>query len=213
MAKTKRDIGVVIDWETSGLLDPKASYRNFWEGPQGIEIGATLVYLPEAETIAEYTSRVRFLGAHSGRIYGPPSYEKLTWAETAQEIHGITLTELSEAPPPMEVARQFVSFVRTNAKIDDPQKVPIMICGHNPEGDAYYTRQLLFFGQVENELRFHYRMIDTFSLGYFVLGAKSSNELFERVSNVVRKNHSAMEDSMLTTEALRTIYKMCRERK
>lgn len=211
MAKEKRDIGVVIDWETTGLRDPKAPSVNFIEGPQGIEIGATLIYLPEVEVIAEFSSRVRYMGSHRGIEYGP--YSGLTWSDDAEKIHGIKAMDLAKEPLPPVVAEKFVTFVKTNAGIDDPQKTPVMICGHNPEGDAYFTRQLLFFGGEENGIRFHHRMIDSFSLGYFVLGAKSSTELFERVSGVNRKIHSAMQDSMLTTEALKTIYQICRERK
>lgn len=207
MTNEKRAIGVVIDWETTGLRDPKSPSVNFLEGPQGIEIGATLVYLPEVEIISEFSSRVRFLGSHKGIEYGP--YAGLTWSEDAEKIHGIKPMDLAKEPLPLVVAEAFTTWIRTGGNIDDPQKTPVMICGHNPGGDEYFTRQLLFFGGEENGIRFHHRMIDSFSLGYFVLGVKSSDELFERVSGVQRKIHTAMEDSRLTTQALRTIYKLC----
>lgn len=209
MAKEKRTVGLVLDWETSGLREHKVPSLTYLEGPQGIEIGATLVWLPEVEQIATFTSRIRFVGSHKGIEYGSCAYNELTWDENAEKIHGISIHDLLNEPSPLAVARQFVSWVKTNAGIDDPQKTPVMFCGHNPDGDMYYTRQLLFMGGEENGLRFHHRMLDTFSLGYFVLGTKSSDELFHRVSGVERKIHSAMEDSLLTTEALRTIYKLC----
>jgi DNA polymerase III epsilon subunit-like protein len=205
----KRGIGVVVDWETSGLREHKVPMRTYLEGPQGIEIGATLVFLPEFEVIAEFESRVRFLGKHNGCPYGGPIHEGLTWSEEAEAIHGIKIVDLLEAPTPSEAAAAFVHFVKSNAGIDDPHKVPVMFCGHNPDGDHYMTRQLLFLGQQENGLRFHHRQIDSFSLGYFVLGTKSSNDLFERTSGVKRGIHSALEDSRLTTVALRTIYNLC----
>jgi hypothetical protein len=205
----KRDIGIVVDWETTGLRDHKTPYLTYLEGTQGIEIGATLVYLPEFEPIAEFTSRVRFLGMHDGIAYGGPRYEKLTWSTDAERIHGIKIADLMKEQHPSAVAQNFVNFVKNNAKIDDPHKTPVMFCGHNPDGDFYYTQQLLYLGGVETGLRFHHRMIDSFSLGYFVYGTKSSNELFERVSGVKREIHTAIEDSRLTTAALRTIYKIC----
>ena len=209
MAKDKRQIGLVLDWETTGLREHRVPSMSYLEGTQGIEIGATLVWLPEVEEISTFTSRVRFLGVHKGVQYGGDAYKHLTWSEDAERIHGIKPQDLAKEPRPSDVAEKFVSWVKTSAGIDDPHKTPIMFCGHNPDGDMYYTRQLLFFGGYENSLRFHHRMLDTFSLGYFVLGAKSSTELFERVSGVTRKIHTAMEDSMLTTQALRTIYRIC----
>jgi hypothetical protein len=205
----KQKFGLVIDWETSGLLDHRVPYRAYLEGPQGIEIGATLVYLPEFETIAEFSSRMRFLGTHKEISYGGHLHYDLTWDEDAERIHGMTPSDLLKEPWPSDVAASFVNFVKSNAQIDDPNKVPIMFCGHNPGGDLYCTRQLLFLGGMENALRFHHRQIDSFSLGYFVYGTKSSNELFELTSGVKREIHSALEDSRLTTTALRTIYKLC----
>lgn len=205
----KRGIGLVVDWETSGLRDHTVPHLTYLEGPQGIEIGATLVYMPEFEVIGEFTSRIRFLGLHEGISYGGPTHEKLSWSTEAEAIHGIKIADLLAAPTPAEVSEKFIKFVKLNARIDDPHKTPVMFCGHNPDGDHYMTRQMLFLGGAENGLRFHYRQIDSFSLGYFVFGTKSSNELFERTSGVVRKIHTALEDSRLTTVALRTIYKLC----
>lgn len=205
----KRDIGVVVDWETSGLREQRVPSINYLDGPQGIEIGATLVYLPEFDPIAEFSSRMKFIGKHQGIAYGGPIHESLTWSVEAERIHGMTIGDLKNEPHPKDVAANFANFILINAKIDDPHKVPIMFCGHNPDGDFYMTRQMLYFGGMENSIRFHHRMIDSFSLGYFVLGTKSSNDLFERTSGVKRGIHSAMEDSRLTTVALRTIYNLC----
>ncbi len=208
MAKLKK-LGLVIDWESSGLLNKLVPYRTYLEGPQGIEIGVVMVHLPEVETIAEFSSRVRFLGTHNNISYGGHHYRDLTWSEKAERVHNIKPGDLIKESLPSEVAVNFVNFVKANAKIDDPQKTPIMICGHNPCDDYYYTRQLLYFGGMENGLRFHHRQIDTFSLGYFLFGTKSSNELFERTSGIKRTIHTALEDSRLTTAALRTIYEVC----
>ena len=209
----KRSLGVVVDWETTGLRNHKTPHLLYLEGPQGIEIGATLVWLPDVEVIAEFSSRVRFLGVHAGISYGGPRHEGLTWDADAERIHGIKVTDLMKEQHPSVVAEDFVNFVKNNGGIDDPHKTPVMFCGHNPDGDYHYTRQLLYLGGLENGLRFHHRMIDTFSLGYFVLGVKSSNELFERVSGIKREIHSALEDSRLTTAALRTIYELCQEKR
>jgi DNA polymerase III epsilon subunit-like protein len=207
----KKAYGLVVDWETSGLRQHESPWRTYLEGPQGIEIGAVLVELPDFTPIAEYVSRVRFLGTAHGIQYGGPHTELLTWSDEAETIHGISLNDLMGAPTPTQVADELVRFVLGHAGIDDAQKQPIMICGHNPAGDAYCVRQLLFLGLAESKLRFHHRMLDSFSLGYMLLGTKSSNELFKRVSDVVRGTHNALEDARLTLAAFQLMRTMTKE--
>lgn len=207
----RQEFGIVIDWETSGLRPHETPWRAYLEGPQGIELGVVLVKLPHFEPIAEFSSRVKFLGVHNGISYGGALYENLTWSDDAQKVHRISVNELTTAPMPSTVARDFINFVRTNTGITELMKHPLMICGHNPSGDAYSLRQLLFLGGAEREIRFHHRMIDSFTAGYLTLGTKSSNELFERVSNVVRDGHNALQDAQLTLDALRSITEYLRE--
>lgn len=205
----KPSYGIVVDWETSGIRNNKKPYLTFLEQTQGIEIGATLVHIPTFETISEFESRVKFLGSHDGIEYGGPAYNKLTWSKDAEKIHGIKISDLIDAPTPKEVCESFINWLKINGVVDT-HKSPLMFCGHNPSGDYYATMQLLFLGQHENDIRFHYRTIDSFTAGYFIFGTKNSNDLFKRTSNVQRKIHSAMEDSRLTTIALRTIYEICK---
>jgi Exonuclease len=196
------DFGLVCDWETSGLLETHFPYETFLEGPQGIEIGAIMVKLPEFIVLEEYESKVRFLGTHDNISYGGPLYEKLTWSSESQEIHGITIESLKNAPSPTEVAANLMYMTQKYVKSNDP----IMFSGHSPIGDIYHTKQLLFLGGRSRGIRFHHRMFDTFSLGKFLYGAKSSSALFKIVSGVVRGKHTAIEDARLTLAALQRMY-------
>jgi DNA polymerase III epsilon subunit-like protein len=207
----KKSYGVVVDWETTGIRQHETSSLTYMDGPQGIEIGAILVELPKFDPIAEFSSRVRFLGQAHGIAYGGPRYEGLTWSDEAETIHGISVNDLVSAPTPQEVSNRFVRFVLDNAGIDDPRKTPIMVCGHNPAGDAYCVRQLLFLAGDETKIRFHHRMIDSFTLGYMLLGTKSSNELFKLVSDVTRGTHNALQDARLTLAAFRHMAMICHE--
>ena len=206
----KQDIGLVIDWETTGLLDQEVPWLSYLEGPQGVEIGAILVSLPTFQPIAEFHSRIAFLGTANGIAYGGPAHEKLTWSSEAEKIHGLSVSDLRTAQTPSVVASNFVNFIKTNAAIDDPNKHPIMICGHNPSGDLYCTKQMLYLGNMERKIRFHHRMLDSFCAGYLVLGTNSSDELFERTSGIKRTLHSAIEDARLTLHAFQRIYEICR---
>jgi DNA polymerase III epsilon subunit-like protein len=201
-----QDFGLVIDWETSGLPDQAVPWRTYLEGPQGIEIGAILVRLPEFEPVDEFTSRVQFLGTAHGLARGLPLYENLTWDVKAERVHGITPANLLDAPHPSIISEQLINWIKVNGATEQP----LMLCGHNPSFDQYYTRQLLFIGGKERQIRLHHRMVDSFTLGYLLYGSKSSDDLFRRISSVSRKIHSAIEDARLTLDALRTIYALCR---
>jgi DNA polymerase III epsilon subunit-like protein len=207
----KKNFGVVVDFETTGIRSQETPWNTYLEGPQGIEIGAVLVELPMFEPIAEFSTRIKFVGSHNGITYGGPLHENLTWSDDAEVVHGISLHDLVNEPLPVEVAWKFSEFILTNAKIPDAHKQPVMLCGHNIAGDAYYIRQMMFLGGVERDIRFHHRMLDSFTLGYMLLGAKSSNELFQRVSSVVRDKHNAMQDARLTLAAFRHLQTICQK--
>lgn len=187
---------LVTDWETTGLRDELVPFHNYVEGPQGIEVGAVVVNLSDWQPIASYTSRIRFLGYHAGVRYG--AYERLTWSEQAQKIHGLSPGDLETAPTPAEVAEEFLRFLKKHFSDD-----PILFCAHNPQGDRYYTNQLMFFGGVQGNVRFHHRMLDSFTAGMLAFGAESSDQLFSLTSDIEREQHSALEDAMLCARAMR----------
>jgi hypothetical protein len=207
----KKDFGIVIDWETTGIRQHETPWRTYLEGPQGIELGAIAVKLPEFEPLGEFSARIRFLGSRNGIAYGGPEHEQLTWSDEAQAVHGISVTELAKALTPVEAAGNFLRFAHSVTGIADFHKHPVMICGHNPASDAYYLRQLLFLGGVERKIRFHARMLDSFTIGYMLLGTKSSTELFKHISGVVRTTHNALQDAQLTLNAFRQLNSVCRE--
>lgn len=198
--------GLVCDWESSGLLDTNSSYKTFVEGPQGIEIGAILVNLKDFTPLEEFSSFVRFLGGNPNTLTFSrcaPLYAELTWDKKAEDIHGISIESLEEAPSPYCVAYNLRSMIRRYAKPDDR----IMFCGHNPIFDMYCTKQLMFLGGMTDEIKFHHRMIDTFSLGKFLYNTKSSKDLFKLTSDVVRNGaHRALEDARLTLKSLQKMY-------
>jgi hypothetical protein len=197
----KRNFGLVIDWETSGLASRETPWRTYLEGPQGIEIGVIAVELPSFTPLGEFDSHVRFLGSHHGIAYSGSLHESLTWCDNAEKIHGLSISRLMKAPSPTEVSERLIRFVKEATGIDDLQKNPIMLCGHNPDADAYYLRQLLYLGGSENKIRLHSRMIDSFTMGYFLYGTNNSNELFELTSGVKRDTHRALEDAGFTLAA------------
>jgi len=195
------DKAVVIDWETSGVRDDAVPVLSYLEGPQGIEIGAVVIDLSSWNTLGEFGSRVRFMGSHGGLSYGGAAWERLSWSAQAEKIHGITLRELTEAPKPVEVAERFVQFIYSHL---DPNR-PILLCGHNPDFDAYFTRQLLFMAGRLPDIRFAHRRIDTFTVGFLTMGCEDSDELFLLTQGAIRSFHNALDDARLTVSAMKSI--------
>lgn len=199
MNRLKR--GVVIDWETSGLLDDRVPSMSYLEGPQGIEIGAAVVDLDTWDELATFHRRIRFMGTHLGQRRGGPLYEKLTWSVGAERIHGITISALANEAPPATVGDEFLSFIRANTLSGEP----VLLIGYNPSFDAYFVKQLLFFTGRLDEFRLLHRMVDVFTAGFLAYGCFNSDELFQLVNAERRNFHSAVEDVRLTISAMRSI--------
>lgn len=175
---------LVIDWETSGLIRDSDSQRAYDSGPQGIEIGAVVVDASDWTMVGDFTSRVMF----------EPG---MFWDEAAEPIHGIRREDLMDAPSSTVVAERFDEFL--NGWFDPAQ--PILMAGQNPAGDRWFTHQLFHLGH-RRPRRFHTRMLDTFTLGFYVWGCTTGNELFDRVCGVIRQRHSAYEDATLSAAVL-----------
>lgn len=189
---------LVVDTETSGIPD---DYRmkNFTEGPQILELAASVCRLDDNWKVeAEFDAKIQWLGPADDDL---GEYPMLTWNNKAEEIHGITRTMLKNSPHPIDIAKNFESFLYQHF-----QTQPILIGGHNPGFDRYFVQQLFVLAGIQNSLRvkFHHRMLDSFTAGYMICRAETSDELFGRFSHgKLRQVHSAREDVELTVNAFR----------
>lgn len=191
---------LVIDWETTGIRDENVLEVPFTHGPQGFQLGAIVADCKDDwSELGSFEMKMKFLGTHSGVQYG--EYPNLTWDTYAERIHYHTARSLVTEKHPKEVCGEFINFLSTHYDLTQP----IMIAGHNPMGDRYYTKQLMFFGSMLTKLKLMYRMIDTSTLGLMIFDTESSDELFKAVSNKVRTSHNALEDARLTCDVLRTV--------
>lgn len=186
----------VIDWETTGLIPDKGFTTRYLMGPQGIQIGIAIVDEDkDFEIVAGYEANVRFLGP---KPEGTGEFKSLTWSEGAFEVHGITPEELSRAQDVRSIAKQVNKFLVNN--IGDV----VTMCGHNPEFDMYFTKQLYELSCEDMEFRFKHRMIDTSTLGWAVWGTSSSYTLFKRVlGKDADYPHNAYRDAEMTALLLK----------
>jgi len=79
------------------------------------------------------------------------------------------------------------------------QKDAITIIGHNPQFDSKCLD--LWMEEIGINLRQSHRKLDTFSLGFGLFGAQTSDELFKLVG-VERAQHNALEDAQATLAAV-----------
>lgn len=185
--KRKLSRALVLDWESSGLpsLDQQLDYRS---GPQGIEVAAIVTDTESWTPLGEFRSRIRFLG--------PP----MTWSDQAFQIHRIAPGMLIDCPEPHRVAELLIGFL---GRFFSPGS-PILLAAYNPRVDRYFLNQLFVLAGHETcPVRFHSRMLDAFSLGFFLWGAESSDELYRIVNTQTRYSHNAFDDADMVVRAFR----------
>jgi hypothetical protein len=197
MAVAKKFKPLSLDWETSGLRDDTNPFTSYIEGPQGIQIGAAVLDPDTLQPIDTFTMRMKFVGNHRGVSYG--EFPGITWNEDAERIHGMTLRSLISEPHPRTAATAFAEYLARHYSPDDR----IVIVGHNPEGDRYHLRQLLWMGGYINKFKINHRTIDTHTIGYLIYGVDNSEDLFRLVTGKSRTTHDAEWDALAAASVLR----------
>ena len=192
---------LIGDWESSGLIDWNKPI-NFEEGPQGLQVGLCVVEDPYGawEIVDEFEATVGWLGPVPGQPQRQVEYPGLTWSAQAQHVHGLSVSSVLDKPHPMMICSYLEPFLKTHFGSEK-----IVFGGHNPSFDMYFNRQLLHMGEKINTIRFDHRTLDSNTLGFFLLGAHNSDELFRAVCGVDRGKHGALEDARLTVKSFKAL--------
>lgn len=165
-----------IDYETSGI-DVRENKH------QPISCGAIIVDTKTLQSVKEIYLECRF---HEDRF---------EWSNGAEKIHGLSAKHLSTQPHMKDAAASLLEFLLPYFK----QKDAITIIGHNPQFDSKCLD--LWMEEIGITLRQSHRKLDTFSLGFGLFGAQTSDELFKLVG-VERAQHNALEDAQATLAAV-----------
>lgn len=184
------------DWETTGI--PMDYQQEYDQGPQGIWLGAVVVETTDYNVVKTFERRVKYEGLPLDHP-GFSSYEGLTWSDEAARIHGVSMDEALTGEPVAKVAEDFAWFVREFW----PEGTHVTLCGHNPAFDRYFTKQMLYLAGKPNDVIFHHRMVDTFTLGFMLWGFTSSQTLFQAVGVDRTGTHSALEDALACAKVLK----------
>lgn len=174
--------GLAIDWETSGY-----SYPNYAEKHQGISVGAAVVELKTLEIAETWYREIQF------------DETKYLWDEGAEKIHGVSRAHLAQHG----VTQEQAALELANLVVKYWFNQPVMIIGHNPNFDVAFTRQLLEPFGVMFEVFF--RLIDTSAAGVILYGTPYSDDIFKLAGLPDRGAHNALEDVLMTLEAIRVM--------
>lgn len=187
MALTQRPLpkhGFAIDWETSGST---------WGGDstidhQGISFGAAVFDLATFEPVETLYCEIKF------------DDTKYKWQDGAQKVHGLTREHLAANGMAAEDAA--VALMTMFVKYFAPDE-KIFILGHHTDFDIAFTRQLLEPLGIMFEIGA--TVMDTAGTGLIAFGIHKSEDLFQFLGLPARTTHNALEDTLLTLQAAKTI--------
>jgi len=165
-----------IDYETSGI-DVRENKH------QPISCGAIIVDTKTLQSVKEIYLECRF------------EEDRFEWSNSAEKIHGLSPKYLATQLNMKDTAAKLLEFLLPYFK----QKDAITIIGHNPQFDSKCLD--LWMKEIGIELRQSHRKLDTFSLGFGLFGAQTSDDLFKLVG-VERAQHNALEDAQATLAAV-----------
>lgn len=111
---------LVIDFETSGLPQ---------EGAQPVEMGAVILDKKDLSPLDEF------------QIFIQHDPERFTWAQTAEDLHGLTREALQETGLPLPDAwGAFLDWLSRWIDLGTPGEV--MLAGHNVHFDLHFLKVL-----------------------------------------------------------------------
>lgn len=186
---------LIVDLEMSG---PDAGYHEI------IQIGAVLV-----------NDNWSPLGTFLTNVY-PEDKEAFT--ASAEQVHGLSLEDLEEAPMIYEVLEDFEKWIRKMLKRQSGDLKDIVLCGQSVIHDINFLK---FAYRNENmEWPFSNKLIDLHTIAFFTFKIMEANGLtipkglslkaisaffaMEREGDT----HNALEDAELTMKCLERFFKM-----
>lgn len=126
------------------------------------------------------------------------------WDTGAEKIHGLSKEHLEKNGMDSEEAvEHIVSMMYTHFTIDEP----IVLLGQNVgRFDLPFFRKLLLSQGIP--AKFAYRTLDTFALGYGMVRAHNSDELFEILGIKRPTPHNALSDAEASLKSYKVLNKL-----
>lgn len=190
---------LVIDCETTGICwgyespvyNPSTKERH-----QAVSWGVIVADAHTLMPIEKLYIEVKW-NEHSKR----QARNTLTFGQEATKIHGLTRGYLEENGVDEEHAVELIGELILKYWGPD---VTVKTLGHNVHlFDVAFLRDL--FERHDIHIKFGSRHVDSSSVGFVVLGAWSSDDLFAKLGFTERGKHNALQDAEMTLAAMRII--------
>ncbi len=187
---------LIFDLEMSG---PEVGYHDI------IQIGAVLAD-DQWNKISEFES-----------LAYPENPDTLT--DAAEEIHGISLIDLEEAPALFEVLENFENWIKKTLKLQSNDPLHgIVLCGQSVVNDINFLK--FSYEELNMPWSFSHKMYDLMTMTFMMyqifdnhkmshpksMSLKSVAEYFHL--NRENEQHNALEDARLTFECMKEYMKL-----
>ncbi len=170
-----------------------------------IQIGAVLAN-DDWKTISEFESLVY------------PAHEE-NFTAAAEEVHGISLTDLEAAPLPYEAIENFENWIRKQLKRPPAASLTdIVVCGQSVINDINFLDQM--YADQNAEWPFSYRLVDLMSLSVVFYQIFDANKMTRPKSYSLKAvsaffglqreedTHNALEDARLTYQCFKKYFEL-----
>jgi DNA polymerase-3 subunit epsilon len=185
---------LVLDLEMTGT---EAGFHDI------IQIGAVLLN-DEWEEIGTYLSNVY-----------PANFDGIS--EEAEEVHGISIYDLEDAPPLHEVLENFEEWIRKKLRRAKHERInDITVCGQSVMNDINFLKEA--YRNENVRWPFAYKLIDLLTITYFVSKLLEANKKpapkSMSLGNVAsffgmhreEAQHNALEDAQLTAACFKKYF-------
>ncbi len=140
-----------------------------------------------------------------------------TFSKYSEEIHGISLADLEEAPSSYEVMESFEKWIRKNLRRTNNENLyDITLCGQSVVNDINFLR--FKYDDLNIQWPFSSRIIDLMSVSFLFfriydnngiqrpksLSLKSVSQMFNLARS--EEQHNALEDAILTYNCFKEFF-------
>jgi DNA polymerase III subunit epsilon len=142
-----------------------------------------------------------------------------TFNQKAEEIHGISIFDLEEAPSSYDVLENFETWVRKYLRRSKTDKLTdVIICGQSVINDINFLKQK--YDELNLNWPFSFKLVDLLSMSVLVFRVLENNN-FEKPKSYSLKNvalhfginredvqHNALEDSLITFQCFKKYFEI-----
>jgi DNA polymerase III subunit epsilon len=142
-----------------------------------------------------------------------------TFNQKVEEIHGISIFDLEEAPSSYEVLENFENWVRKSLRRSTSDRlIDVIVCGQSVINDVNFLKQK--YDELNVKWPFSFKLVDLLSMSVLVFRVLENNKkpipMSYSLKNVAlyfgisrdETQHNALEDSIITYQCFKKYFEM-----